>query len=1273
MRILLRGILLSLFLTFTALPVLGWEHSGNLDRQTRPPTIEQVESDSAIVRVIPSEAVVGSEHVILVTGLQANEPITVRIINEANSNTVYQTQQNANERGVVEVEIFTETDDELGTYRVEAVNASDRVIGSNTLTILEAEVFNRNVSISPLEGNAGTLFTVEISGVRPFVILEVVIEDAEGNIVFDQRQRASVDGLAIFEFDSTDLEGELTVEVIEGESEIIATETLTVIGEVFPTTIVIEPAPALPGETVFVTISGIEPETDVTVDIVLNGETIEQISETANISGLVIFPYSFTEDSERGTYELQVFADNEQIGEQALRVDVLPVSVNIEPPVGTVGTVFIMTISDLRPDEDVQVDFIRDDEVVQTRTARADENGEARVALGQRLALEIGFYRVEVQRLGEVVLTQTVEVASERPQTQSAINPDDVNVSVTPESGPVPTVYTVTVSGLPADTNLTMFILFEGSSIFSFSGTSDAEGVFNTEITSEESDPPGIYTLEVRAEGEVIGSTDFEIADASAEETPEEETPDDTPPSVEGDVVIDITPTTLRQGERIEFIIRNLNPDETVTFELLFEGEVIYSTEATANATGASGVALVARDDEALGQYDVRVVRDGEIITSNSFTIVPTDAEVNNASIRIVPESGAQGTSYTITVAGLNADETIDVSVTLDEENIFTSERTANAQGIVTIVLNSDAESAVGTYAVTVTRASGDIVEASLTINEGETTDEEVTPSDESADDATISVDPLSGDVGTEHVISVSGLNAEEALTLRIEFDGEDVYSAERRANTDGTFSTVIVADPDDPAGEYTVIIERTDGEPLSTTLTVTAPEPVRDATLTITPDEVDEQEPFEIVITDLNANEIITLDVVVDGDVLFETERTADAEGTVSLFLATDEGDPIGTYSIVITRADGATLSADVQIIGEPTEEEPAIDEAPDDTERTVQLSVTPNTGTVETAYEFFASGLGSNQAFEVLVSYDGEEVFRSARSADASGFFSITLEADEGDPLGTYTFSLIAEDGAVLASVDFEVLEDETDAESITGDDDDNLSGEVIDPQDDDTEDAQVEDGEALEPMTTSYAEELYIVFDEEVAVQEITFDGQAGDVISVRVDSGDTLDTVARLLTPDGVEIALDDDGGLGFDPEMERVPLPLSGRYTLEVVPFNPGDTGEAYVTITRDDVRTLDQDASRVIVLNSKITTDILTFEGDAGEVVSLILDLTDGAIGDLTVHARQGNTELMHYQTFGLPRTVILGFVVPEDGTVVIQIEDDGSNRAELNGRIDRE
>ena len=512
-----------------------------------------------------------------------------------------------------------------------------------------------------------------------------------------------------------------------------------------------------------------------------------------------------------------------------------------------------------------------------------------------------------------------------------------------------------------------------------------------------------------------------------------------------------------------------------------------------------------------------------------------------------------------------------------------------------------------------------------------------------------------------EALVEGSGSN----YHVGIEFDGDEVYSAEQTADDEGNFSTVIATSDSDELGDYTIIIDRDNAEDVSGILSVEGDEEIiagADFEVSVDKDEVELEEAFEITVSGLDANESVIIEVEFSGDVVYETVREANDDGIVTLILATDEGDSAGTYSINVLRVD-ESLSIDIVVVGG------AEVQANED----IQLVVNPDSGEVGTEYEFIVTGLNSNENIIIAVEFAGEVVYEDERTADGSGIFTITLESSEDDEAGTYIFRVIRDDNSV-SSIDFLVEGDESeDAELESGNEDE--QDDLTTAPETDEEDSITSNNNNNDTLNSvvTYVNGLSIVFDSETAVQVIEFDADAGDVITISVDSNDSVDTVATLFNPDGVEIASDDDGGIGFDPEIERAVLADSGTYTLEIRTFTTGDSGEAQVTISRSDVRSLDDAEVRTVILNSKVTTEILTFAGEAGDVISLVLELESGEIGAFVVSAVQDDTVLMNYQTFGLPESITLGFVIPEDGNVTISIEDDGSTSAIINALIERE
>ena len=87
-----------------------------------------------------------------------------------------------------------------------------------------------------------------------------------------------------------------------------------------------------------------------------------------------------------------------------------------------------------------------------------------------------------------------------------------------------------------------------------------------------------------------------------------------------------------------------------------------------------------------------------------------------------------------------------------------------------------------------------------------------------------------------------------------------------------------------------------------------------------------------------------------------------------------------------------------------------------------------------------------------------------------------------------------------------------------------------------------------------------------------EDWTFDGAAGQVVNVTATS-DAFDTVVRLLSPDGEELAVDDDGGPGSNSSLAVV-LPRAGRYRVRVTAFDR-ETGSYAVAVSTTRVTPLE--------------------------------------------------------------------------------------------------
>jgi hypothetical protein len=70
---------------------------------------------------------------------------------------------------------------------------------------------------------------------------------------------------------------------------------------------------------------------------------------------------------------------------------------------------------------------------------------------------------------------------------------------------------------------------------------------------------------------------------------------------------------------------------------------------------------------------------------------------------------------------------------------------------------------------------------------------------------------------------------------------------------------------------------------------------------------------------------------------------------------------------------------------------------------------------------------------------------------------------------------------------------------------------------------------------------------------------FEGQEGDVVSIAMRG--EMDTYLELFAPDGVRVAVDDDGGAGSNAAVVAFELPLSGTWRIIARGHDDEDVGE----------------------------------------------------------------------------------------------------------------
>ena len=449
----------------------------------------------------------------------------------------------------------------------------------------------------------------------------------------------------------------------------------------------------------------------------------------------------------------------------------------------------------------------------------------------------------------------------------------------------------------------------------------------------------------------------------------------------------------------------------------------------------------------------------------------------------------------------------------------------------------------------------------------------------------------------------------------------------------------------DDP-GLYTVAIRAADGSQLlaSASFEIAAaldemqppspdpPEedaPVLDASASIEPQSAPIGSSHLVTVRDLAANETVVIDVVFAGASVYSTEKTADADGKISLALLTDEGDQPGDYTVNIRRRSGNQPTIVLTASANAAPARPA--SAADDAE-VIAGSLVAGAAEIEFAGEAGQDLLISvtSQDFDpaaALIDRDDLEIaanddsrgqknaFIGPLKLPYSGEYKLTISAaplmmPQGAQSGEFTVTLIP---VALAPIAF---------------------------------DAAVNFALSRDAPALYYALPV-----------------QTGDSLSVSLDSGGALDTLLQVVSPAGEEYAFDDDSGSGLDAELSNLIFDQAAMYTLVITTFDESASGAGALRVSRNPVHSLD-DGAATIALSDKAIRDLVVFDVREDELLVLNLAVVSGHVEDLYVTATIEGMEVMSYSTMGVPDELPLAFVTPMSGRVVVTLEKFGYDDA---------
>ncbi|MFN8378926.1 MAG: PPC domain-containing protein [Anaerolineae bacterium] len=177
--------------------------------------------------------------------------------------------------------------------------------------------------------------------------------------------------------------------------------------------------------------------------------------------------------------------------------------------------------------------------------------------------------------------------------------------------------------------------------------------------------------------------------------------------------------------------------------------------------------------------------------------------------------------------------------------------------------------------------------------------------------------------------------------------------------------------------------------------------------------------------------------------------------------------------------------------------------------------------------------------------------------------------------------------------------------------------------------------------------------------------TLDGHAGDTISISVTS--SIDTNVAVNDPSNYQVAFDEDGGKGNNPEITDLVLTSDGTYTIVVgSAFN--ETGEFELLVERAELPSLN-DGPVTLSYNSSTTTRVIQYTAEAGEVLRLTIASTNGQQINPSVDASQNGSQV-YYASANYVTELSSVFTVPSSGDITLTISDYSYDNRQVEIRI---
>lgn len=593
------------------------------------------------------------------------------------------------------------------------------------------------------------------------------------------------------------------------------------------------------------------------------------------------------------------------------------------------------------------------------------------------------------------------------------------------------------------------------------------------------------------------------------------------PAAAQGSPTLTISPESGPVESAIfTILIEGLQPQSAYSLEFVYAGAVVFSSEERSDEQGRISFPAGSSKGDLPGTYTVRLMQAGAALASATFELTApasgdeisdgiTDATSEMpGEVRVSPPAAPIGAMHRLAISGLDADKryTVEITATETQRVAYRRTRRSDRGGNIEIDVITEAGDALGEQAVAVYDLAGDIV-ATGAFHIDAPSEREVV----------VTVSPDSIAAGDRVTIAVSGLAKFAAASAQVKSaQGVLIDSVMARAADDGSANLSFASGADLNAGQYTVDIFAEGEAVAAATLTIGAAADTAgalEAAVAIEPPSGVIGSQHLIAASGLQPGRDYRL-IILDpaGGEEYATMRAADAAGAFELRVESTPEDDIGIYKVEIRAVDADELlaSATFEITQESTQ-------AAMEAARQAIATIDPQSAVIGSSHVILLRNLSPGEQVNFDVTFAGDAVYSSQKTADAGGVIRLELFTETGDAPGDYLITARRASGnqptVVLTATAPEAPAPASNAPQAPVD---IFEGSLV-------------DGRA-----------------------ELSFAGQPGQYTRITVRSDD-FDPALALFDGDGEQVAMNDDSRARKSAVIGPLRLPSGGEYALQIYP------------------------------------------------------------------------------------------------------------------------